>query len=165
MLTRKRLKALLHYDPKTGKWARLADKHYNARKGSEPGFVNKLLNRRIIGVDGKQYYSYRLAWFYMTGKWPSYEIDHKDGNSANDTWSNLRDVNHHTNVGSGKWPVSKLAAGVCDHKHGRLRYQACIKVHNRKVSLGYFATVEEAHAAYLLTLRRLRRGFRYDIAN
>ena len=52
---------------------------------------------RIIGIDNLDYRCGRLAWFYMLGRWPVFEIDHIDGNSLNDIWDNLRDVTRKEN--------------------------------------------------------------------
>ena len=43
-----------------------------------------------IGVDGKSYRAHRLAWFFVTGKWPKDDIDHKDGVRTHNWWKNLR---------------------------------------------------------------------------
>ncbi|EGQ9298919.1 hypothetical protein E4T16_15230 [Vibrio parahaemolyticus] len=45
--------------------------------------------RRIV-IDGKEYTSGQIAWSIMTGHFPDFIIDHKDGDSLNDKWSNLR---------------------------------------------------------------------------
>lgn len=52
---------------------------------------------RIITINGTKYRSGRLAWFYMTGEWPIYEIDHKDRDKTNDKWDNLRDITRSEN--------------------------------------------------------------------
>ena len=41
-------------------------------------------------VDGKRYLAHRLAWLYMTGEWPSKELDHEDRNRSNNRWLNIR---------------------------------------------------------------------------
>lgn len=44
--------------------------------------------------DGAGYKVHRIAWLLETGAWPKDEIDHRDGNRANNRWDNLRDVPH-----------------------------------------------------------------------
>ena len=58
----------------------------------------------IIGINGKIYRAHRLAWLYMTGKWPKEEIDHKDTNSLNDKIENLRICNDFQNKANRKTP-------------------------------------------------------------
>lgn len=86
------LKHKLHYDPESGIWTWLNPPNHNSRlKGQHAG------NRRydgylIIRIKGRNYYSGRLAWFYMTGEWPKDEIDHVDRDPSNDCWANLREA-------------------------------------------------------------------------
>jgi len=78
MLTRKRLKELLHYDPDTGIFTYI--KGY--KKGMKAGWVesytrsNRTEKRIRIKINGVTYRAARLAHLYMTGKFPSDEIDH-----------------------------------------------------------------------------------------
>jgi hypothetical protein len=71
------------------------------RFGDIAGTVNSH-GYRIIGIDNLDYRSGRLAWFYMLGKWPIFEIDHIDGNKLNDIWENLRDVTNTVNCQNSK---------------------------------------------------------------
>lgn len=96
-LTFQRLHQLLHYFPHTGYFMWIASAtngDYNF--GDIAGTVNSH-GYRIIGIDNLDYRSGRLAWFYMLGKWPEFEIDHIDGNRLNDMWDNLRDVTSKVN--------------------------------------------------------------------
>lgn len=45
---------------------------------------------RQIYFEGKQIKLTIFIWFIMTGEWPTFIIDHKDRNSLNDAWDNLR---------------------------------------------------------------------------
>ena len=117
MITYDQLKQLLSYDPATGifTWqSRL--KGLSAGTLTSDGYVS-------ICIAGKRYYAHRLAWFYMTGNWPTEEIDHKDRVRNNNAWSNLRQAskseNKHNRAGakniiptkSGKWLVYMKANG------------------------------------------------------
>lgn len=57
-------------------------------KGQEAGCLNK--GYRCIQIDGKQYKEHNLIWFYITGKWPEQELDHKDHKLDNNSFDNLR---------------------------------------------------------------------------
>jgi hypothetical protein len=95
-----RLKELLHYEPATGRWTRLVTLCGRAVAGSEAGSVSQ--GYRKIMVDGAIYKSSRLAVFYQTGEWPRGEVDHRDLDTLNDRWSNLRDATHSQNQANGR---------------------------------------------------------------
>ena len=44
-----------------------------------------------------KYLAHRLAWLYVTGSWPSQDIDHIDGDPTNNRFANLREVTHQEN--------------------------------------------------------------------
>lgn len=87
-LTAERLKQVLHYDPLTGEFTRLA--------GGSAGSVNGE-GRLWIRVDTKRYLAHRLAWLYMTGIWPADQIDHRDMDRSNNAFSNLRECSYSQN--------------------------------------------------------------------
>lgn len=92
MLTQERLKHLLHYDLETGEWTWLNPPNHNTRLlGCVAGNV-RADGYRTIRIDGCGYYAHRLAFLYVTGIWPSEEVDHKDRNPYNCAWSNLREA-------------------------------------------------------------------------
>ena len=47
---------------------------------------------RWIEIDGHPYRSDHVAFLYVTGKWPRGDIEHINGNNADDRWANLREV-------------------------------------------------------------------------
>ena len=169
MLTRERLKEALHYNPKTGHWVWRITQG-KAITGQRAGRIQTVgptnYQRRKIGLDGNRYTSARLAVFYMTGFWPEHEMDHRDGDSLNDCWRNLRQGTHeqnsqnvckHSDNGTG-------FKGVIFHRGGgkkrTRRYQAVIQTYGRRRSLGYHLTAAEAHAAYVEAELSLRKSWR-----
>lgn len=94
-LTHERLKSLLVYDPATGRWRWLANRRggRGIKIGDEAGSINSRRDgpRRVIKVDGVKFLSSRLAFFYMTGHWPTYQVDHENLNTLDDRWSNLKE--------------------------------------------------------------------------
>lgn len=110
-------------------------------------------------VDGRLYYLHRLAWLYVYGVWPV-EIDHIDGNKANNKLSNLRDVSHAQNM-QNMSKKSKAASGLKGayfHPDCKM-WQAKIRYQNKTKSLGYFKTPEEANAMYLQAKSNLHEFF------
>jgi hypothetical protein len=91
ILTQERLKELLHYDPDTGVFVWRVDRTANVKTGNVAGRANDE-NYWVITLNNKTYKAHRIAWLYMTGKWPSHTIDHIDRNPTNNCFSNLREA-------------------------------------------------------------------------
>lgn len=139
------LRMILEYNPDTGVWNWCISKGSSNRKpGDIAGYIHPK-GYRIIKIDGKNYLSGRLAWFYMTGNWPFPEIDHIDRNPSNDKWSNLREASRvQQNINRDSY--NKLGVkGV--EKIGN-RYRASIKINGKNVRLGSFITLDAAIEAF-----------------
>ena len=52
---------------------------------------------RQIRFDGRPYSASRLAWLYMTGKWPNFEISYLNGKPSDTRWANLRKATSSSN--------------------------------------------------------------------
>ena len=50
-----------------------------------------------IGLKGQGFLAHRLAWFYMTGEWPSQQIDHINRVRLDNRWVNLREASNSLN--------------------------------------------------------------------
>lgn len=87
--TQEQIKHFLSYDPDTGLFTRLVSTSQNARAGDIAGTLNAK-GFPVVSVCGKQHLSSRLAWLYMTGKWPGRNVIVIDGDRRNTAWSNLR---------------------------------------------------------------------------
>jgi hypothetical protein len=148
-LTRARLRELLHYDKDTGVFRWLERVGEEMRPGDVAGYVQ-------INVDHRTYQAHQLAWFYMTGRRCRPMIDHRDGNSINNRWSNLRRATATQNSANRRRSLRNTSGykGVflC-RKSGRWRAFICKK--RRRILLGTFATAEAAHAAYATAARKL----------
>jgi hypothetical protein len=134
-----RLKELLTYDPLTGNFIWLINHGKRALKNKIAGSLSNF-GYIIIAIDGKRYSANRLAWFYMTGKWPKELIDHKDTNRSNNKWNNLREATlvenqRNRNVTNKSKSQMKGAYLV----NGKYKAYIC---------LGTFDTKEEAAEAY-----------------
>jgi hypothetical protein len=153
-LTAERLRELLHYDPETGVFTRIA-----RVRGTRPGAVAGSMTSkgyRQVRIDGRQYQAHRLAWLYMTGEWPADQIDHRDGDPANNRFDNLRAATHAENQQNRAPPKNSTSGliGASWQQRSR-RWVAQIDAGGRQVYLGLFDTPEEAHAAYLSAKARL----------
>lgn len=155
-VTQARLRELLHYDPLTGFFTRRATTGHRGqwKAGEIAGSKGKDGYIRIW-VDCKSYQAGRLAFLYMTGAWPKVEADHKDSNTSNNIWLNLRDATKSQNQQNLRRARSHNILGVLGVSEYRGRFCARIKVDGIKHSLGTFDTPELAHAAYIEAKRRL----------
>jgi hypothetical protein len=159
-LTAARLRELLHYDAITGEFTWRVYRCGRAIQGQQAARQLRPHGYLTIFVDGKVFRAHRLAWLYVTGSWPSGVVDHMDGKTDNNAFSNLRDVSHSVNLQNRRQArVDSLLGlmGVTHHPKNN-KYQARITLDKKTKSLGYFCTAEEAHQAYLEAKRQLHVG-------
>lgn len=98
VLTLDELKVLLSYDPATGDFTwRVTRKWARHVAGDKAGYVNRVTGYRYITIERKNYYEHRLAWYFMTGKWP-HQIDHINRDKLDNRFSNLREVDRYRNM-------------------------------------------------------------------
>jgi hypothetical protein len=161
IITPDRLRECLAYDPETGIFTWRLRPSPRIEVGNQAGALRQN-GYRGIQVDHRQYLAARLAWLWMTGEWPTNEIDHKNGIKDDDRWLNLRDVprslnqqnKHFTKNKSGYMGVYLMPAAGVTAK----RWQARIQVQGKTLSLGCFYSATEAHEVYLQVKRKLHPG-------
>lgn len=157
ILSADRLREVAKFNPDTGVFIRI-ESVANIHAGSVMGCAakNGYLRAR---VDGTLYYIHRLAWLYMNGSWPDSEIDHKDGDRANNRWVNLRSANraeNKQNISSKTFNLSGVRNVYHDKKSGK--WQVKIMKGYKSKSFGYFKTIEEASNAAFMA-KRLEHKF------
>lgn len=151
MLTQSKLKELLHYNPDTGIFTRI-------KSGVIAGSTGKN-NYVCIGVKYKIYKAHRLAFLYITGHWPIYDVDHIDGNQSNNKWLNLRDTETIINCQNRRKPQkNSTSCGILGVSKRGNRYIARITINKKTFHLGCFSSSEEAYQAYLNSKRINHKG-------
>nr|WP_274705414.1 HNH endonuclease [Sphingomonas sp. H160509] len=108
--------------------------------------------------------AHRVAWALHHGDWPSFEIDHEDGDKLNNAIDNLRPAtrlqNSHNRPGRSRTGFKgvKRAASKVE------RYCATIMVAGCYIHLGTHDTPELAHEAYKRAARAHHGAFaNFDI--
>lgn len=155
-LTAGRLRELLHYNPDTGAFGRLA-RSRNVRVLSDIGHAHGS-GYVVICVDGIHYHAHRLAWLYVFGEWPANEIDHIDGMRSNNRIANLRDVTKSVNQQNLRGAKRHNKSGYLGVKKKGGIYQARIKINGKEVHLGCHRTPQLASEAYLKAKREMHEG-------
>ena len=127
------LKRNLHYDPETGEF-------YWRRSGKLAG---RLGNRGyvLIKLNCVEYIAQRLAFLYMTGRWPEY-AEHRNGIRNDNRWVNLREATKSGDQANRDYGPNR---GVEIRGNS---FRARIKVNGDTVQLGSYGTIEEARLAY-----------------
>lgn len=149
MITALRLRELLNYDPVTGV--------FTHRKGNRIGEAGRVAGHikkskgggyTIIVLDGECFRAARLAWVYMTGEWPDYDVDHKNLCRSDDRWSNLRLATRSQNMANGELRLNNTSGhrGVT-WDYDRSKWRAQVMCNGKNHYCGIFDSIEDAAKA------------------
>ena len=132
----KELRKRYQYDPETGVFSS----------------YGRAIKSQQISYKRQMYLVHRIIWFYITGEDPGdLEIDHIDGDPSNNRADNLRIATRSQN----EWN-KPLGRGYVKIKG---RFYAKIRHKGETLSLGGYATPEEATKVYEETAKTLREGW------
>lgn len=165
-ITPQLLRQLLEYDPDTGalRWlyrpaTLFPDSGQGGRAGNKRRWDAQYAGRRALDAAdasgrrsgtlfGKRVFAHRVAWAIHYGCWPFGDIDHIDGDPANNRIGNLREVTHGENMKNRSLQRNNASgvSGVSWNK-SRQRWEAYIKVEGSRIPLGFWESREEASAA------------------
>ena len=106
------------------------------------------------GKDGKNVRIHREILRYHGVSIPKgMHVDHINRNSLDNRFANLRVATiSENNINSERWDKATGVFCNTELRNGKLRnkkYQARIRNGKKQISIGYFATEEEAHEAYI----------------
>jgi hypothetical protein len=142
------LEWLFSYDPQTGHFT-----HLTARGGRSGGIGAAAGTRANTGyisikLPDRHVLAHRLAWLWMTGKWPDGEVDHINGDRADNRWCNLREATRSQQAQNGAKRSTNNSGriGVFFDKH-RKKWTACVTLHGRAVFRKRYDAFDEACAA------------------
>lgn len=158
------LRSAIHYDALEGIfiWKHRSNKSkaLNARMAGKFAGCDNGNGYIFIIIDRKAYLAHRIAWAIVTGKWPDKDIDHKDGNRANNRWTNLRLASRSQNCMNRKIPINNSSGfkGVCWDKNNK-KWTAYIMANGKNHYLGLFNTPQQAHAERIKKADLLHKEF------
>jgi hypothetical protein len=149
MITHAYLHKYLHYSIITGQFYWIKAASPRIKVGDVAGNFDKDGYIRFC-IGKSKYFAHRLAWFWITGEWPKYQIDHKNGVPNANYWINLREATPQQNSHNAKTCSNNTSGykGVCWCKKTN-KWWARITLNNQRKNLGYFNYPELAYAARL----------------
>lgn len=109
----------------------------------------------VIKLNGIQYRRSQIVLMFSSGEWPHEMVDHKDGNTLNDSALNLRHANANQNAWNHRTRKKKshLPMGIRQLPSGR--YLARVACNKKTFCLGPFDSVEQAANAYITKRKEL----------
>jgi hypothetical protein len=161
MITYQQVREFFRYNKRTGAFVWRVQRRGRGgltEIGQMVGDIHGGYRRTCIG--GRAYQVHRLIWLYVTGHWPTVDIDHKNGVRHDNRWSNLREAHGSINQENFRRPFrnnqSRLI-GAWPSSDGK-KWRSVIQVSRKRVFLGYFGTAMDAHLAYVKAKRKLHKG-------
>lgn len=151
-----RLVELLVYSPDTGDLTWLPRRSedfptkrshgiWNARFAGKPALCTKKGSGYLVGgVDSRTYYAHRVCWALLKGAWPVGEVDHINGDRADNRAANLRDVARSQNNKNKRVGIRNKSGALgilLDHTG---KYRVRITDNYKTIELGRFQDFEEA---------------------
>lgn len=157
-LSHARLLEVLAYDQITGVITWRKSLQGRITVGQVAGSLNANGHRQIH-LDGKNWMSHRLAWFYLHKAWPKNEIDHRDLNKDNNAIENLREATRVENCCNRRASPKTNVSGYKGVSAIRGKWHAQIKHKGKCYHLGYYEDPKEAHAVYVAASNKFHGEF------
>jgi hypothetical protein len=163
-LTQEQLKEILDYDPETGFFTWRSRNARCVKIGSRAGSISKTEGYCVIQISRKLYKAHRLAWLYVYGEWPPYQVDHINGVKSDNAIANLRSATNAENQRNRPAPsINSTGYKGVYRAQGGVKYCAQIMVEERTIHLGTYETPQQAHAAYCEAATKYHGDFaRFD---
>jgi hypothetical protein len=167
MITQERLKQLITYNKQTGIfiWKYRSENEFCSNPAYKK-WNTRFANKEAGGIAGRGYWyikvektqqrAHRLAWLYIYGEFPIYELDHIDGNKLNNKIDNLRISSRSQNMqNKRKTSASNSLVILGVRKTPSGKYSSCIGFNKKYKYLGTYETPDEAFNAYVEEKRKI----------
>lgn len=153
------LKSVLDYDEETGDftWKPRVESDFSTKcqfvswsnrfAGKKAGTIvtKKRKSYLKINLGGKNYYAHRIAYAILNDCWPENEIDHINGNSLDNSKTNLRQVTRKENCRNVSL-IPNSTSGYCGvnwHEPSG-KWRARVKIDGKENYIGLFDDPQEA---------------------
>lgn len=158
-LTAKLVRSRFYYNKKTGDFLWKTTKSAKTKINTVAGHITEAGHVRIV-LYRRSYLAHRLIWLWVTGKWPKYELDHRNGKKSDNRWRNLREATAlQNNQNKGKRVQNTSGyKGVWFEKHIGL-WRSGVGFKGKLYRCGCFKTAKAAHMAYRQLAKRLHKDF------
>lgn len=144
-LTVDRLKQVMSYDPRTGKFVRLLALSNFVKRRKKVGYHNDQ-GYLLTSIDGEKYRLHHLAWLHEYGYLPS-ELDHINGRRDDNRIANLREVSRLENLKNIKRPVTNTSGHMGVHWHKALeKWRVRFRSGGKYIHGGVFEKIDDAVA-------------------
>lgn len=154
-----KLRQLLRYEPETGKlfWLERARemfatnrafKTWNTRFAGQEAFTSETYGYRVGNVDYKLCADHRVIWAMVHGYWPDEDLDHINGDRADNRIDNLREATRSENLCNRSMSPLNTSGhkGVFFHEQSQ-KWRAHIKKNGSARHLGCFDALADALSA------------------
>ena len=147
MITAEEIRSVLDYCPDTGVFRWKVSVHGSRGKGAVAGY-----NRGKywgIAFRKKTYCAHRLVWLHVHGRWPVDVLDHINRDGFDNRLVNLREATPSLNQANRARPNCNTSGfkGVSRRTDGKA-WCASVRKEGKDYRLGFFASAEDAAAAY-----------------
>ena len=137
MISYSEIRSYFDYDPNSGELS---------RKGKVCGWLQQ--NGYIyVSIHGVEYRANRVIWFWMTGQWPTNDVDHENNKRSDNRWVNLRDATRSQNlINQGtKFNNKSGYKGVTSRGNSHI---VRLRINGIPVCFGSYPTALEAAKSY-----------------
>jgi hypothetical protein len=158
-LTADEISAALVFDHEKGEFYRRHDGP-RGQRACDVATRKAAKGYRGVTINGVPVLCHRLVWFLLHGEWPLADVDHEDGDRANNRPGNLRAGSRSFNMQNLKRAhadsASQLLGAYFDKRRGN--WTSKIAKDGASRHLGVFESAEAAHAAYVSAKREIHEG-------
>lgn len=164
-----RIRQLVQFDPETTTFTHLPRvpsdfpegprqevqcRIWNTRYAGKPALASKDKHGYLVGcMDNYPVKTHRVLWAYIHGAWPDGDLDHINGDKADNRLENLRVVTHAENMRNMRMPSTNTSGHVGIYKDP-IANSYIVKI-GKRLHVGRWPTMEEALAARHAALKVL----------